>query len=318
MRFGVIAFFVVEATTFGWRFFSPTPIPSPRNEELSHSLEQHVQKLSNELGVREVFNYSSLEKASTYIQNRFRSYGYKVELQTYNCDGLVSNIIATKQGSERPDEVVIIGAHYDSAHTKGADDNASGVAALLELSRMLSTTPLERTIKFIAFVNEEPPWFGYKEMGSYQYAQKVKAEKTNVKAVVVFDMIGFYSGKTFSQRYPPFLGPFYPNRGNFLAVTSNLASRHLVTTFAMDFRKHSPLTLAVGILPDTLVPPVTYSDHRPFLEAGYKGLMITNTAFYRNKNYHKTTDTWDTLNYPYMAEFVAAFQAPLMELANSR
>lgn len=282
---------------------------------LADKLQNHVYKLAGEIGDRSIYKYYNLNEAADYITNQFVSLGYTVEFQEYKAEGkAVKNIIAVKQGLNKAQEVVIVGAHYDSAFNPGADDNASGSAGLLELARLVKDSRPARTIKFIAFVNEEPPFFQTEEMGSRVYARNAKAGKEDIKAVIVLEMLGYYSDKPKSQAYPLFLDLFYPNKGNFIAVVGNFSSYSLVRKVVKAFQKHASFPVESLTAP-SIVTGVDFSDHWSFWKEGYKAVMITDTAFYRNHNYHTSSDTFDTLNYDKMAEVTAGLAAVINELA---
>jgi Zn-dependent M28 family amino/carboxypeptidase len=279
------------------------------------NLKEHVVMLSHKIGDRNIVAYEKLTKAADYITGQFEKYGYKVEFQTYEVDGKpVKNIIATKLGTKKPKEQIIVGAHYDTCANPGADDNASAVAGLLELARLMTDQPTGRTIKFIAFVNEEPPFFKTKNMGSMVYAQQAKARGDNIKAVIILEMIGYYSDKPNSQKYPPFFGRFYPDKGNFIAVVGNFASKPLVKKITNLFQQSSSFPIE-SIATFTFIPGIDWSDHWSFWQYGYPAIMITDTGFYRNPNYHKQSDTYETLNYENIAEVVVGLQGVLTKLA---
>jgi len=303
-------FFILRSSTIGWRagkdFFKEN------NKQLAEKLKQHVFVLSHQIGDRSIFAYDKLNKAADYITKQFKDYGYQVEFQTYQVQGkTVKNIIATKLGRKNPDEIVIVGAHYDTCYNPGADDNASSVASLLELAKLIAEQPVARTIKFIAFVNEEPPFHRTKNMGSVVYAKRAKQEKENIKGVIILESIGFYSNKPKSQRYPPIFGFFYPNKGNFIAVVGNFRSKSLVKKVTAIFKQHSSLPIE-SFTTFGFVPGVTWSDHWAFWKQGYLAVMLTDTAFYRNPNYHKQSDTYETLDYKSMAEMVKGLTSVLL------
>lgn len=318
MRLIIIAlatFIILKATTFGWRFFAKSlPRRIIEMSELANTLEFHVRKLAHEIGNRSVFEYEKLDEAARYITEQFRSFGYDLEFQTYRLwNKAVKNIIASKRGLQKPDEIIIVGAHYDTCYNPGADDNASAVAGLLELSRLLSDQQTNRSIKFVAFVNEEPPFFKTDDMGSMVYTKAAKAKGENIKAGLILEMIGYYVDKPNSQRYPLFYGLFYPNKGNFIAVVGNPHSCRLVKQIKSTFRNHSqfPIESAIGL---GFIPGIDFSDHWSFWKQGYPAAMITDTAFYRNPHYHQGSDTYEKLNYESMAEVVKGLEAVLIAL----
>lgn len=313
---GIAAFLFIFMTTFGWRSWSPQDAPQPNDPDLPLRLKNHVVALSHEIGDRSVFKPHALNRAARYIANELDDLGFVVEHQVYTVNEKeVKNIIARKPGNKRPEEFIIVGAHYDTCFNPGANDNASGVAGLLGLAKLLHETENARTIKFIAFVNEEPPFFKTENMGSLVYARRAREKGKNIKAAVILEMIGYYSGSVFSQRYPPFLGPFYPNRANFIAVVGNSANKKLVKNVHSIFSKNSSLPAETIVLPD-IVPGVDFSDHWSFWQHDYPAAMITDTAFYRYEHYHRPTDTFEKLNYDNIATVVEGLEEVIRELAN--
>lgn len=288
-----------------------------KDTELVKKLKYHVCKLASEIGDRSVFEYQKLKETEKYITKELSSYGYDVKYQEYKVSSKTAkNIIATKVGEKKQKEIVVVGAHYDSCFSPGADDNASAVAGLLELARFMSDKQTECGIKFIAFVNEEPPFFKTEQMGSRVYTRGAKARGEEIKAAIVLEMIGYYSNQPLSQRYPPFLGPFYPDKGNFIGVIGNLPSRWLVERVVSSFKKESRF-LIESLATVSMVPGVDFSDNWSFWEEDYPAVMITDTAFYRNSNYHTKEDTCETLDYESMAEVVKGLRRVLLDLADS-
>lgn len=312
----LMTFIVIKGLTFGCKGMNKPPfIYAEANKELAERLKNHVHKLSDEIGERSIFRYEKLEEAREYIAGQLQSYGYSVEYQEYKVSGKIAkNVIAAKKGAQRPQETVIVGAHYDSCFNPGADDNASGVSGLLELARLLSKFQTNRTVKFIAFVNEEPPFYKTEEMGSRIYAKDAKSKKEDIKGVVVLEMIGHYSDRPNSQSYPPFLGFFFPNKGNFTAVVGNYPSRMLVGKIVKSFEARSRFPIEHAVLPG-FITGVDFSDHWSFWKEGYPAVMITDTAFYRYRNYHSSGDTYEKLNYPALAEVVNGLSESIIELA---
>ncbi len=317
--FTALAYAVIKSSTIGWYFWSGSYPGGADNLGSATALKAHVVKLAVEIGPRDIFqnNNHNLKKSLEYISGEFRNYGYKVEYQEYTVDGMIAkNIIAVKPGVSAPLETIIIGAHYDSYNNPGADDNASGVAGVLELAKRLAKKPLARTVKFIAFTNEEPPFFHTPDMGSMVYAKAAAERNEDIKGVVILEMIGYYSEQPFSQEYPPLIGFIHPNKGNFIAQISNLSSRKLARNIDSVFKNNSGLPIETIILP-SIVPGVDWSDHRSFWQHGYPAVMFTDTAFYRNPNYHRPTDLPETLNYDYMAELINGLEPALIELAGA-
>lgn len=308
-----VTFMIVKGTTFGCAMLPRQQVHYTQgNSELAKNLELHVKKLSDEIGERSMFKYEALEKAAEYISGELKSYGYEVEYQEYAVDGKAAkNIIATKRGLGKENEIVIVGAHYDSCFNPGADDNASGVAGLLELAKAFSQERIARNVKFIAFTNEEPPFFKTEEMGSRVYAKAARQSNENIKAVLILEMIGYYSDKPNSQRYPPFIGLFYPNQANFISVVGNFPSVTLVKKLVVGFKKATHFPIESAVLPG-FVNGVDFSDHWSFWKEGYPAIMVTDTAFYRNPHYHQSSDTYQKLNYPSMAELLVGLKEALL------
>lgn len=288
-----------------------------KDTELVKRLKHHVRKLASEIGDRSVFEYQKLKETEKYITKELSSYGYDVKYQGYKVSSKTAkNIIATKAGTKKRKGMVVVGAHYDTCFSPGADDNASAVAGLLELARFVSEEPTKHNVKFIAFVNEEPPFFKTEQMGSRVYTKEAKRKKEEIKAAIVLEMIGYYSNQPLSQRYPPFLGPFYPDKGNFIGVIGNLPSRWLVKEIVLNFKKGSSFPIESLVAP-SIVSGVDFSDNWSFWEEDYPAVMVTDTAFYRNSNYHTKEDTCETLDYESMAEVVKGLRKVLLDLADS-
>jgi Zn-dependent M28 family amino/carboxypeptidase len=218
-------------------------------------------------------------------------------------------------GSAKASEIVVVGAHYDTVdECPGADDNASGVAALLELARLLKDSHPARTIRFVAFVNEEPPWFQTDNMGSLVYAKAVRAKNENVVAAVSLESIGMYSDQPGSQQYPAGFGFFYPKQGNFISFIGNFSSRGLVRQAIKSFRQNAAFP-SEGVAAPAAVPGVSWSDHWSFWRQGYPAIMVTDTAPFRNKNYHLPGDQANTLDYDRTARVVDGLSHVIIDLA---
>lgn len=289
-------------------------------ENVEGNLKAHVIKLSKEVGERNYLYYGPLDKAADYIIAEFKEYGYAPQIQSYNIGNKIyKNIIAVKSGNKSPQEVVIIGAHYDSvAGSPGANDNGSGVAALLKLSQLCSGLNTDRTIKFIAFVNEEPPFYLSGDMGSRIYAKDAKRRREDIKAMISLETIGYYSEKPKSQSYPfLFYRFFYPDKANFIAVVGNFTSRRLVKKIKDTFKRNSTFNIESVVAPE-IVPGVNFSDHDSFWRYGYRACMITDTAFYRYPYYHTPEDTYEKISYNKLAEVAKGLYYILLELSKSR
>lgn len=256
-----------------------------------------------------------MNEAVKYISEQFALFGYNVEFQDYTVSNRIAkNIIALKPGIKQPQEIIIVGAHYDTCFNPGADDNASGVAGLLELARFMADKEMNRSIKFIAFVNEEPPFFKTEDMGSRVYAKAARRKGENIKAALILEMIGHYSDRLHSQRYPLFFGPFYPNKANFIAVVGNLLSRRIIKNVVLNFRNQARFPIE-SVVTFSFIQGVDFSDHWSFWKEGYPAVMITDTAFYRSPHYHCGSDTAEKLNYEDMAEVIGGLGAVLAGLS---
>lgn len=276
---------------------------------LETNLKSHVKHLSETIGTRTYQETEKLNRAADYIEEKFRSYKCNVKRQSFgHGNNTYYNIEAEVKGTSTGDGIIVVGAHYDTAWgTPGADDNASGVAGLLELSRLTSEKPLPLTVRFVAFALEEPPFFRTKNMGSYVYAESLKNEAADVKGMIALEMLGYFCDKKGCQYYPlPFFRWFYPDRGNFLAFVGNIRSRRFTLKMKKAFQKSSSLPVE-SLNTISLVPGVDFSDHLSFWRFGYPAFMITDTAFYRNPHYHGYGDRAETLDYKRMAEFVKGF-----------
>lgn len=262
-------------------------------------LQTHVERLAGEIGERNVFRPEALRAAADYIQEEWHSQGYQIIPHWYEvAGGQWANLEVTRLGSVRPHEILLIGAHYDSVRgSPGADDNGSGVAAMLEMSRLFAELTPTITVRFVAFVNEEPPFFLTQRQGSVVYAKAVRARGDAIRAMVSLEAIGYYRDEPGSQHYPPLFQFFYPRQGNFITVVSDFRSRALMRRVVQAFRRASDFPLE-HIATTRFVPGVAWSDHWSFWRRGYRAIMVTDTALYRNPYYHTRHDTPDTLTYP--------------------
>ena len=294
----------------------PMPPLTPEEVQLSRRLGDHVQALAGEIGARSTMFPAGLRKAERYVARAFRDLGLPPEEQPYVADrNEVKNLEATVTGSVRPGEIVLVGAHYDAyLSCPGANDNASGVAALLEIARTLGGKRYERTLRFVAFVNEEPPHFATSTMGSHVYARRARERGDDIVAMLSLETIGCYSDRKGSQKYPPPFSWFYPETGNFIACVGNLGSRKLVRKCVASFRRHTRFPSEGAALPGWITG-VGWSDHRAFWEAGYPAMMITDTALFRYAHYHTSEDTPDRVDCDSMARVVAGVARVVAELA---
>jgi Zn-dependent M28 family amino/carboxypeptidase len=283
------------------------------------TLRAHVQMLAGEIGERNVFRPSALRATADCIAAEWQAQRYEVAAQTYEVYGTpCANLEVTRSGTKVPSEIILVGAHYDSVlGSPGADDNGSGVAALLEMSRYFAGEAPERTVRFVAFVNEEPPFFSTRRMGSDVYARAARARGDDIRLMMCLETIGYHREEPGSQRYPPLFGLFYPARGNFIAFVANLSSRKRLRQAAQAFRAHSDFPVE-ALATFGLIPGVAWSDHLSFWRQGYRALMVTDTAFYRYPHYHMPEDTPDQLTYDALARVTAGLCRVVAALAARR
>jgi hypothetical protein len=313
--FLLIWFFTVRMP--GPAFHGPLPPLTANQVRMRANLEQHVRFLSHSIGVRSADNFPNVYRAATYIEHRLQDLGYQVvsqEFSAYNRG--FRNLEATLPGTTRAQEVVILGAHYDTAEdAPGADDNASGVAGVLELARTFAQARQARTIRFVFFPNEEPPSFPTANMGSRHYATAARARNDQITAMLSIESIGYYDTEKGSQRYPFPLNLAYPDVGDFIGFVSNLKSGPLLRRAIAAFRAHATMPTQGAAAP-AWVPGVWWSDHWSFWREGYRAIMITDTAPYRNPFYHTPQDTADKLDYGRMARVVDGLTHVVRAVAN--
>jgi hypothetical protein len=282
----------------------------------SSALKHHVTLLSQNFAPRDFRHPENLNKSAQYIYSHFKSAGAEVYEQPYDCYGVTyKNIIA--EFGPASDSVIIVGAHYDAVEgTPGADDNASGVAGLLELGRTLSTVSLNSRVILAAYCLEEPPFFQSEYMGSMVHAKSLKEKEIIVRLMICLEMIGYFTDEPGSQKYPiPFFKLYYPTRGNFIGIVDQMFSSHAGRMKKL-MRKATALPVYSINAPKWL-PGVDWSDHWSFWEQGYPAVMITDTAFYRNTAYHSMADTADRLDYEKMAQVVHGIFTYVYQLATN-
>lgn len=268
------------------------------------------------IGERNVFRPAALQAAADHIQSAWRSQGYRVEIQRYPAHGVeCANLEVSRIGTSRPAEILLLGAHYDSVRgCPGANNNASGVAGLLEIAWWFSELAPAITVRFVAFVNEEPPFFMTGQQGSAVYAKAARARGDRIALMASLETIGRYLHEPGSQRYPPLFRFFCPDRGDFIGLVSDLRSRRAMLRLAKCFRERSDFPLE-HTATFRWIPGVSWSDHLPFWRQGYPALMVTDTAFHRYPYYHTAQDTPDKLTYPEFGEVTLALARAFAALA---
>lgn len=291
------------------------PVPPLEDEpQLERQLRVDVERLVS-FGARHVGAPRQLHASGQWIASELSGAGYRVSRQSFEVAGVeCSNFVAELPG--RGDGIIVVGAHYDTEpQTPGADDNASGVAAMLSLARHFSGRQnFERRLRFVAFVNEEMPHFYTGNMGSFQAARESKRLGETIVAMLSLESIGYYSTAPESQHYPPGVSWFYPSTGDFVGFVSNIRSRGLLRESIGAFRAAALIPSEGAALPE-LLPGVSWSDHWAYWKHGYPALMVTDTAPFRNPNYHRPSDTPETLDYLRMAHVVLGLRAVLEKLA---
>jgi hypothetical protein len=315
---------VVIAPGVWFLFFrNPAAIPHLVPIELTEAqrataaiLRRDAVMLGATIGERNVFRHEGLEAAATHVAQELVAAGYEVRGQIHETYGVeCANLEAEIAGTERASEIVVVGAHYDSVMgSPGGNDNGSGVAVLLALARRFAGSKPARTIRFVFFVNEEPPFFQTGNMGSLVYARRSKQRGEDVRAMIAFDAVGYFSDEPGSQEYPAPIGAIYPSTGNFVAFVSNLASRTLLARMVAVFDRAVPLQAESAALPDA-VPGIGWSDHWSFWKMGYPAVLITDTAVYRDPHYHTAGDKPERLDYDRMALLVDGAAAIVEDLA---
>jgi Zn-dependent M28 family amino/carboxypeptidase len=303
--------------TPGTSYAGELPELTDAQGELAERLRGHVEVLAGEYPDRNYSNPEQYRAAEAYIADQLEGYGYDVSFEDVPDAEGARNVIAERSGNSAPDEVVVVGAHYDSApSTPGADDNASGVAGALELARRFAKRGNDRTIRFVLFANEEPPWFRSDSMGSRIHAQQAAERGDDIVIMFALEMLGYYADESGSQNYPPGLEYFYPDTGDFIAFVTSTGYRSQLRRTVSTWRKNVPFP-SEGLSAPRQVQGVDFSDHAEFWAADYPALMVTDTAFMRNPHYHQQSDTPETLDYDRFARVVDGLEPVVADWATS-
>jgi Zn-dependent M28 family amino/carboxypeptidase len=286
------------------------PSVEPSLEErkaIEQHLVLHVDRLAGLIGPRTLGKPKTIQATVGYLHAQWESMGFEVTEERFDALGdQATNLVVIQAGSRAPDQVIVLGAHYDTVpSTPGADDNASAVAVLLEVSRLLKDYVGSRTIRYVAFACEEPPYFNVDAMGSQFHARQSALRGDKILGMLCLEMVGYFRDEVGSQRVPSsiprFLHRFFPKRANFLAAVGNLQSLKLAYGFRRGFKRGTRLPLFSICLPEK-ISEIRLSDNSSFWDQGYPALMLTDTSFLRNPNYHLATDTPDTLDYSRMTD----------------
>lgn len=304
-------------TSMGNKSGKHVPLPlTPDETQTRTHLRKHVEMLAQTIGGRNAVRYQNLCRAAGYIEEQLRSLGYRPARQIYEAGNQTFTNVEAELSGKSEGAVLIIGAHYDTAGgLPGANDNASGVAATLELARQFAGGKQARRIRWVFFANEEPPYFQSSAMGSHVYAKRCREGKEEIAAMLSLETIGYYSERPGSQTYPVGLHLGYPDRGDFLGFVANIQSALLLRRVLKAFRQGTSLP-AQGAAAPSSIPGIGWSDHWSFWQFGYRALMVTDTAPYRYPYYHTAEDTPEKLDYDRMARAVTGLAAVVRELAS--
>lgn len=285
---------------------------------ITKNCKEIIYNLSVRIGERPLSKYENLVQTKEFISQRFRMYGARVFTHDYEVQShTVSNIIAEIPGRKKPERIILIGAHYDTVEgTPGADDNATAIAGLLEIYRLLSKHSPLRTIRFVAFTLEEPPFFSSEAMGSLRYARECEKNKVPIDFMICLEMIGFAS-RYAVQKYPlDSMKKEYPSVGNYLAVVSLPSSSEFAYLWKNTWNTYAGKRKIYEMIGPSSIPGISFSDHYSFNKCGFKSIMLTDTAFYRNTNYHTENDTINTLNFRFLSYNIWYAYLTLLDIAN--
>lgn len=335
-RWKVLLFLLlIAALAYGWRWFSQgVKMPGksytgaldpldPYQARLRDNLKTHVEMLAGTIGERNVEHYDALNKAADYIRQTLESREYKVSEDTYEVGGKKLRILYTTiEGTKRAGVTkgfipagFVVGAHYDSVlGSPGANDNGSGVAAVLELARILGNESPTKSITFAFFPNEEPPYFQTRQMGSYVFATGFERDYLKFDGMMSIETIGYYSDQAGSQKYPSFISSMYPSTGNFIGFVGDTKSREMVKAAITEFRLKTRFPAEGASLPG-FIQGIGWSDHWSFWQIGVPAIMVTDTAPFRYPYYHTANDTPDNVDYDRMARVVLGLKRVVLKLA---
>lgn len=289
-------------------------------DTIEANLRLHVDRLAGLIGPRTLSEPKTIQATIGYIESQWSEMEFAISRETYDADGdEATNLIVECSGTKRADEIVLLGAHYDTVFcTPGADDNASAVAVMLEVSRLLRDHQGKRTARYVAFACEEPPYFHTGSMGSQHHARQSRSRGDNIVGMLCLEMVGYYSLAKGSQGIPPgipkWMHRFFPQRGNFLAAVGNMPSWKLCLRFRRGFKRGTRRMPLFSICLPEKIQEIRLSDNSSFWDQGYPALMLTDTSFLRNPNYHQASDTPETLDYPRMTEVTLGVAAAMRKL----
>lgn len=332
--FGLIflMLFLLFAAIFGvWWLLMPKtvsmetePVLTNHQKDTARQIEADVRHLAENIGERNMHTPGTMDQTVRFLTNRLEELGYSPELQSYTLSRRIyagesaENIEVEITGSEQPEKVVLIGAHYDTVpHSPGANDNGSGVAVLLALAEAFANADFpNKTVRFLFFANEEPPFFQTEDMGSFAYAKMARERGDDIEKMIALDGLGYYSSEPNSQVYPlPGLGFFYPKEANFVGLVTRISDLSVLKTISGAFKRNGNFPTASAALPG-FIPGVNWSDHWSFWQYDYPALLITDTLLFRDPHYHTPNDTPERLDYEKMALLTSTLTDVLEQLAH--
>ena len=313
----VLVLLIVFSIWLTQPLFIKPAVSSDKSRVDPSRLESHVKKLSEDFYPRNYLNLNNLNHAADYIRGEFEKTRGKVSEQVFHVNGSDYRNIRLELGEDESKGRIVIGAHYDSAFdTHGADDNASGVAGLIELANLIAKDNLKTKIEFVAYSLEEPPFFGSEQMGSFVHAKSLNDEAISVKLMICLEMIGYYSDEPNSQDFPLIIGRLlYPTTGNFVALVGNFSNVLTIRSFKRSMANTGGIG-TYSLNAPAFVTGIDLSDHRNYWRFGFDAVMVTDTAFFRNKTYHSVNDTANRLDYIRMAEVVESVHRAVIDQAN--
>lgn len=296
------------------------PLEVLRSSELpaiEKTLRDDVTYMSVILGERNPENHEALSRCAEWLQHRWESLGYEVRIQTFTMEGAeYSNLEVELPGRKAPSQIVIVSAQYDTLPgSPGANNNASGMAILLTLSKMLKGYQPQRTLRLVAFTTEEPPYFGTEQMGSFHYARRSRQLEEDIRVMISLDALGFYRDVPKSQRLPFPFSLFYPDRANFLAFIGDLRSRRSVVEATKGFKQGSAFPIEAGVAP-RWVKGASWSDHSSFWRFGYMGMQVTDTGAFRSPWHTNQGDTMEKISFSSLARITMGLYASILHLTS--
>ena len=311
---GLTLWYMIDVPGHSYR--GPVAPLTAQERALAGRLHSHVTAIASE--EHNALHPEALARAADYLAAQLGDMAYTVGVQNFDGgDGPVRNLAVEIKGATAPEQIVIVGAHYDSASgAPGANDNGSGTAMVLELARAFSKSAPQKTLRFVLFANEEPPYFGQNTMGSLVYARRSRQRQENIIAMLSLETVGYFSDEAGSQKYPGIFKPFFPGEGNFIAFIGDLKSRDLLHRSLTRFRSVQNFP-SEGIAAFPKIKGIDWSDHSAFWANDYRALMVTDTAIFRYPHYHTRQDAPDKLRYDRMARLFSGVHAVVADLAGA-